>query len=69
MDLQELKNLCIAAYEKQMTSLIAAEGQDTKLLGILKGELKEVSHDIRVIINFFILFFIDACIYTLHIYL
>ena len=52
MDLQELKNLCISAYEKQMTSLIAAEGEETKLLGILKGELKEVSHDIDIIDNF-----------------
>ena len=52
MDLQELKNLCISAYEKQMTSLIAAEGEETKLLGILKGELKEVSHDIDEINNF-----------------
>ena len=35
-----------------MTSLIAAEGEETKLLGILKGELKEVSHDIDIIDNF-----------------
>ena len=53
MDIQELKNLCISAYEKQMTSLMAAEGEETKLLGILKGELKEVSHDTDVIDNFF----------------
>jgi hypothetical protein len=38
----ELKELCIKAYENQIQQLIEAEGEDVKLVRVLKRELKEL---------------------------
>ena len=45
MSSTKLRDLCIAAYEKQMEQLVEAEGSDAKLLQQLKSELKEVNND------------------------
>jgi hypothetical protein len=42
MSSTKLRDLCVAAYEKQMEQLSEAEGSDAKLLQQLKSELKEV---------------------------
>ena len=42
MPSSDLKELCIKAYENQMKALIESEGEDVRLLQILKTELKEV---------------------------
>jgi hypothetical protein len=39
----ELKDLCIVAYEEQIRQLVEAEGPDTKLERTLKRELAAVS--------------------------
>ena len=39
---EELKILCEKAYEEQIKSLVAAEGEDTKLERVLRTELREV---------------------------
>ena len=59
MDIQELKNLCITAYEKQMLALVHAEGEDIKLLGALKGELKEVSNHLFYSFVYLFICFLD----------
>ena len=58
MPVQDLKALCILAYEKQMIALVAAEGEGGSLIGMLKSELKEVKKNVILVRYFFYLLFI-----------
>lgn len=40
----ELKELCIKAYENQMSELIEVAGKEDNLLFVLKNELREIKH-------------------------
>lgn len=42
LDSSKLKELCIRAYEAQMAELKSVEGEDCRLVGVLKAELAEV---------------------------
>ena len=60
MPSSDLKELCIKAYENQMKALIESEGEDVRLLQILKTELKEVDSFLFVIMILFTFYFFNS---------